>query len=90
MLITTLTSVTPLGSIIVPYSHLVSHQTLYLLEEDQEGDVGSQGGRQGALAGDQVEAPGGPYGTLLPPGGVLCYYTRGAVVRHHFPVAGEH
>lgn len=66
----------------------VEKKTAYLLQKDQEGDVGAQCGCQRSLLGDQVETFGGLDRTLLPFGFVLHTDSSRAVIRDHFPVAG--
>lgn len=65
-----------------------SRKRANLFQENQEGDIGAQRGRQRALAGDQVETFGCLDGTLLPPGCVLHADSSCTVIRDHFSVAG--
>lgn len=65
-----------------------SDKTAYLLQENEEGDIGAQSGCQRALTGDQVETFGCLDGTLLPPGSVLHADSSCTVIRDNFPVAG--
>lgn len=62
-------------------------KTAYLLQKNQEGDIGAQSGWQRALTGDQVETFGSLDGTLLPAGGVHHTDSRRAVIGDNFPVA---
>lgn len=72
-----------------PASKQKKEQSSNLFQENKEGDIGAQRGRQRALAGDQVETFGCLDGTLLPPGCVLHADSSCTVIRHHFPVAAE-
>jgi len=63
--------------------------TAYLLQKDQEGDVGAQCGCQRPLTGNQVETFGCLDGTLMSPGCVLHTDSSCTVIGDYFPVAGR-